>query len=429
MRALSRRLTILSLVASLALSTAGCVPKIGRAATPEPVILRFAYRQHTVQLDTLFQAFHEKYPSITIEPIEAERWGNQIESFVEMGNVDILMEGRSALGLANRGLILPLDEIQLGDWADIRDDYVKGAWEGLSIAGQQLGIPAGIDMLVVYINLDQARALKAQVPETDWTLFDLVDLAMAMNFPEGLPHAQSARLFGFCTTPQDIDPVVFVYLHGGTIVDDLNDPSLPTLDDPATIEAAQWYVDLFTNYQVSPNPDLVRQTYRRGGVYEAAVRGHCGVWLGWFSNRDGLDMPFEWSMDWKMLPLPKDRVSVGLGDVVGYYITKSCRYPKEALKLLRFLADHWEASGTKLPPRRSLIKSKEYETDVGEDIVKVAMARADRLLMLPAENTQALEQVGIEYLNAIRAAIAEDLDPAGMLAEAQDRVKNVFRQP
>ncbi|MBM3189151.1 MAG: extracellular solute-binding protein [Chloroflexi bacterium] len=429
MKALYHLCVVFCVIALIASGVAGCAPKIERAAA-EPVTLRFAFRQHTVQLDALFQAFHEKYPWITIEPVEANRWGTEITTLVEAGNVHMLMEGREALQLADRGLIRPLDEIQLGDWAGIRDDYIKGSWEGLAVGGQQWGIPAGVDMLVVYVNMEQARALRAPVPDEGWTLFDFLELANAMNFPEGLPHASSARMFGFCTTPQDLDPVIFVYLHGGGIVDDLYTPTMPTLNDPATIEATQWYVDLFTRYGVSPNPEVVRRSYPRGGIYEAALRGHCGVWLGWYGSRGGRDINMQWSMEWKMLPIPRDRATFGLGDVVGYYITKDCQHPKEALRFLRFLADHWEASGTKLPPRHSLLESEDYEAAVGKEILEGVRPRTDRLLMVPVGQTYAgLEQVGGAYLGVVQQAIREGLDPAGLLEEAQDRVRAAFQKP
>ncbi|MEA3407050.1 MAG: extracellular solute-binding protein [Chloroflexota bacterium] len=407
----------------------GCAPKMAMAPTPEPVTLRIAYREHTRQLQPLFSAFHEQHPWITVEAREVQRFGNELDALLHTGQLDIFIEGRQALGYAQEGLLKPLDDIQLGEWAGIRNDYYKGAWEGLQIAGQQWGIPAGLDMMVVYINVDQAKALHVDLPGAEWDLSDFLELTTKMDYPQGLPYAAGSRLFGYCTAPESVDPVVFIYLHGGKIVDDLNAPSQVTLDDPRTIEAVQWYADLYNVYQVAPDPEVIRTTFRRGGVMEAAIRGACGVWLGWYSSRGGKDMPFEWSSEWKMLPLPRDRATFGLGDMEGYYITNECEHPTEALKLLRFLSDHQEASGQKLPPRKSLVNAKTYEQQVGEAVAEVARTFSENVLLLPAESSVALQKVGAELLATVERIIVEDLDAAPELQAKQDELHATFQAP
>ncbi|MBC7235850.1 MAG: extracellular solute-binding protein [Chloroflexi bacterium] len=418
----------LGLLLILAL-VAGCVPKLAEMPTPEPITLRFAYRQNTVELQSLFDRFHERYPWITIEPVETDRFGNAgMDTLLRASTVDIFRDSRDALQYAAEGMLKSLDDIQLGDWASIRDDYYKGAWEGLAIGGQQWGIPAGLDMLVTYINMDQARALAARVPDAQWTLLDFMELTTALNYPEGLPNAD-AKLFGFCTTPQGVDAIVFTYLHGGRIVDDINAPSEPTLDDPRTVEAVQWYADLYTRHGLAPDPEVIRTTFRRGGVFEAAMRGACGVWFGWYSDRGGLDDRFEWSFKWRMLPLPRDQAPFNLGDVEGYYITKDCAHPKEALKLLRFLSDHLEAAGKKLPPRKSLVESDAYEDLVGEEVATIARSFGEsRVQMIPATSMPALETVGGAFFQAVQQIITEDLDAADVLAEAQQQVRSAFKE-
>ena len=435
MRAMRRWTLVAAFLALAATMVSSCVPRITNTPSHEPVTLRFAYREHTVELETSLNAFHERYPWITVEPVVIERFGAGMGTMLEASAVDMFRDGRSAFQYLNEGMIRPLDEVQLGDWSDIRDDYFRGAWEGLRIQGQQWGVPAGLDILVAYVNMDQAQALKVKVPDpktnSTWDLLDFTEMAVTMNYPEGLPHAESARLFGFCSSPEGIDPVVFIYLHGGKIVDDLNAPSEVTLDHPYTVEAVQWYSDLYNQFGVIPDPAVIRTTFRRGGIWEAATRGACGVWTGWYSNRGGLDVDerAEWQSAWRMLPLPSGRESISLGDVEGYYITKDCQNPREALILLRFLSDSWEASGTRLPPRRSLATSDEYVETIGDDIATVAARFADRVMMLPAENSEAFEKIGSALIGAVKQIVAEDLNAADVLGEAQQQVRTVFQQP
>jgi len=422
------RAVICALLVSLLLPS-GCRPKTVAGPTRAPVTLRFAYRQHTVDMRPLLDDFHAKYPWITVEAKEMERWGDQLDLAVTDSTIDIFRGGREGLAYAQRGLIKPLDDLQLGDWASIRGDYLEGTWEALSIQGQQWGIPAGVDPLTIYVNLDQAKALKVSVPESTWSLFDFLELVTKLNYPDGLPHNKSAKLFGFCTTPESIDPVTFIYLHGGRIVDDLNSPSVTTLDDPLTIEAVEWYAALFNRHNVAPNPKVIASTFRRGGIYEAAFRGVCGVWIYFYSGRGGLDTPYKWPFKWKMLPLPKDRADFGAGEIEGYYITDGCEHPTEALKLLRFLSDRWEAAGQKLPPRHSLIEKDGYEDAVGKDVAAVARTFANKIMVMPSENMPKLEQLGGILISDIKRIIAQDLDPADVLPETQQRVRFIFESP
>ncbi|MFP3895793.1 MAG: ABC transporter substrate-binding protein [Anaerolineales bacterium] len=407
----------------------GCTPQMAMGPTPEPVTLRMAYREHTRQLQPLIADFHQKYPWITVELREVERFGNEMDLLMRTGELDILIEGQQALAYAQGGFLKPLDDIQLGEWAGIRKDYYKGAWEGLQIQGQQWGIPAGLDMVVVYINEEKARALNVEIPTETWTLSDFLELTAEMNHPQGLDQTANAGVFGYCTTPQSMDPVVFIYLHGGRIVDDLNSPSKVTLNDPYTIEAVQWYADLYNVYQVAPDPEIIRTTFRRGGVMEAVVRGACGVWLAWYSSRGGQDTPFDWSAEWTMLPLPRDRAAFGLGDIEAYYITEQCQHPAEALKLTRFLSNYPKAAGQKLPPRKSLVHAKDYEQQVGKEMADVARTFSDNVIMLPAKSLGALERIGGELLATIERIIVEDLDAAPELQRKQDELRATFQSP
>jgi ABC-type glycerol-3-phosphate transport system substrate-binding protein len=423
---LSLVLTILVFVATCA----GCGPAAVSTPTPEPVTLRFAYREHTVELQPLIDAFHEQNPWITVELVPTERFGNGIEPLVRGGMVDIFLDSSFAVGYAQQGLLKPLDDLQLGDWASIMDDYYPGTWESLRVEGLQWGIPANMDAYVAYINLDHANAVHLDLPPPDWTLFEFLELANAMNYPEGLPYLETSSLIGFCTAPDSVDSVVFAYRHGGTIVDSVTNPKVATLDDALTVEAVQWYADLFNRYGVAPAPELIRTTFRQGGVYEAQVRGACGVWFGPYSSRGGLDAPFTWTVSWRMLPLPRDAAPFNLGGVEGYFIHRDCAHPKAAIDLARFLSDYWEAAGTRLPPRRSLVESDGYRQHAGNEVADVALSLAsDEIVILPAQVGPALERVGGAFISAVQRIVAEDMSATMVLGEAQDRVRTSFQAP
>lgn len=428
MRSTSHRLVFSAILAILGgMLLAGCAPgDIG--PTPAPITLRFAYRQQQgVEIKALLNQFSEQHPWITVEPVEIVRTGEDMRAYLANREIDLFRDSREALTYIDQNLLKPLDEMQITEWTDIREDYYQGAWEALAIAGQQWGVPAGLDIYVTYVNLDQTNALHVPVPGNDWTLYDFEEFVNRMNYPEGLPGS-AAKLYGFCTAPDSMDPVVFVYLHGGQIVDDLNTPSEARLDDPLTVEAAQWYADLFNRYNVAPNTQAIRQAYPRFGIYEAQVRGACAAWLGFYSARGGRNAPIQWTIQWQMLPLPKDQLDYSMGEIDGYFVSAKSAHPKEALLLARFLSDYWEAAGNQLPPRQSLVTSKGYRQAVGEEIADIAASKAGKLIVVPAQISPALETVGIQFFVTLQAIINENLDAFDALGEAQNRAQAVFRQ-
>jgi len=422
------RLLLTFCILALALPTVGCGSQGLFAPTPEPVTLRVAFRDGTVDLQDLADQYHEDNPNVTIELIAAQRFGNQLRDQVRSGNVDIFRAGLEGLEYIDGGYIVPFDDIQLQDWTKIKDDYYEGVWEGMQVSGQQWGVPAGIDTFVTYANVNQALALDVTLPEGQWDMFQFLDLANSMNYPEGLPYNDSGYLWGFCSDPTtySFDPVILAYLYGGQIVDDLGSPTTATLDDPLTIEATQWYSDLANRYMVMPQSQEVKRRFSRGGVFEAQIRGGCALWLGMYSNRGGLDSPYKWTVEWKMLPLPTANEPMTLGLVEGYFVTKDCENRQEALEFLRYLSDHWESSGQFMPPRLSQIQSDEYQEAVGEDVANVFTDSPAELVILPGGLSPVLERVGEVYLRSVIEIVTQDLDAGMVLEEAQDSLRGTY---
>ncbi len=423
------RYAILTLFMILLVGCAGS-PSSRTEPTLQPVTLRFAYTKDEVNYAPLLEDFQEQYPRIKIEPIEVEQFGGAgMEQTVRVIGVDIYQDDRRALQDAKEGLLMPVGDLLEAQWSPIEDDYYPGTWEAFALDGQQWGVPAGMDLTVAYVNKDHLDALNVAEPPTDWTVDDFLVLTQKVNYPDGSPQLTVPHLFGFCSTPESMDPVLFVYLNGGRIVDDLTNPTQAIFDDPETVEAVQWYADLFTLYGVAPDPEVVRQSFSRGGIWEAALRGACGVWFQTYGMRGGFVGRMEWEYKWTMRPMPKDQASLELGDVTGYFVTKECKYPAEAATFLRYLADQWEASGRQLPPRRSLAQGEAYLRSLDKKVADVTEAFSGQIIIVPGDDEgNALQQVGGLFISAVQRVIAEDLDPLDALTEAQDQARPIFQQ-
>lgn len=413
---------LLMLTLCLALVASGC-----SIISPqnEPVTLRIAFRKSQVDLQPLLDAYTRANPYIKIEVVEGNAGSGVVTNAIREKKLDIIRDDRDALQYAASGQLLPLEEmIQATDWTKIRSDYFKGAWEGLQIEGRQWGVPASIDVFVAYINADALVALSLETPALTWKLDDFLMLANAMSQPEGATANAGQRMWGFCTDTQNYDPVLFVYLMGGTLVDDINKPTKPTLDSPATVAAVKWYADLINTYKVAPSNSVMGALFG-GGPHEAAVRGFCGMWLDMFSARGG-PANGKWSFNWRMQPLPSDRARFRFGDEEGYFIVRTSEHPQEALALIRYLSDQWQASGTKLPARKSLATNSRYVREVGEDVAAAGIADIDTLIILPAQAGPVFQQLGEVFLTAVNQVVEGKADPEDVLYKAQKQLEPLF---
>jgi ABC-type glycerol-3-phosphate transport system substrate-binding protein len=420
-----RHMAILPLLL-LGVILSGCALGTPLART-EPITLRYAYEGATPEIEALLVEFHDRHPNIAVELLGPGTEDSVLMQGVLNGNIDLIRGGAEALGLAQQGLFLPLDDIHLDEWADERDDYFGGLWESLSVSGEQYGIPAGLDTVVTFVNTGALDALGEQLPapSAPWDNYAFLDLATRLNHPEGLPGDPAGSIHGFCSDHQQLDPFVFVYANGGSIVDDLQDPQRPTLDDTATLEALAWYVDLFGRYGVAPGPEFMGRNYGSAGLRIAQAGGRCGLWVGMFSER-GYTGGSAWQYDWDMLPIPGSASDLGLAMVEGYFVPRGGPHPDEALLLARFLSDSWRASGRLLPPRRSLVSDPTYEQLIGERLASQVAEFSSSMTIISLDFSPLLVDVGTAALGAVNYAITQNADIVPLLQEAQQVAEQAF---
>jgi len=351
-----------------------------------------------------------------------------LNSDLQAGKIDIVRDYRGSLYFQVRdGTFEPLDGmLESGDWGRFRDDYFAGAWEGLQVGGIQYGVPAGLEMYVAYANLSAFESAFVEPPNADWTLEDLLTYASQVNQPEGTPGEAAGVIYGFGTYYLSADPVILVYLHGGDLLDSYENPTTAYLNTPQTLRGVTYYTDLITKYHLSPRPALVGAYFRSGGMPAACAQGYCALWFGLFSQRGGgtniYGVRESWEFDWKMLPLPRGERNISLGDVDGYYIAANSANKQQALKLVRYLADQWEASGVRFPVRKSHAADERYINQVGAQTAQIGALAAENLVILPQFYGRPGGFLLGSFFNAIFRIIESKEDPQMALDAAQEEM-------
>jgi multiple sugar transport system substrate-binding protein len=401
----------------------GLVSGCAVAATtpePDPVTITFAFpRSDQGFYEQMVELFNQDYPNITVElePLRSSLTSSDLEEIdAFLAYPDEVTQFRDA------GLIVNLDPFIENDESFGLNDFYPGATQLFINNGKIWAIPAGMDVMVLFYNQDYFDLYNAPYPQIGWTWSDFLAIAQAATDPEAGNFAYGPLSY---TADQDyVDLVLFIYLHGGRLFDDLQNPTTTTFDDPLTIEAVQWYADLIYEHNVAPTPS---QLNKLGGTRLAIFRGiqaeRFGMWVSVFSARGGaFYWPDEWPFNWGMVPMPQDAQSISQAWASGYGISSQTDKPEAAWRWVNFLSR--QMPDREMPTRRSILESELYEQKVGANIVEVARNVVEDSIVPPV----GIEEVFADDLEIFGQAVAEIMtgkaSPFDALSQAQKQVDN-----
>jgi multiple sugar transport system substrate-binding protein len=341
--------------------------------TPEPVSISFAFpSSEIVYYSELISTFHEAYPQIHIER-KPQRSAADYEQPLQSGRVDTLVF--SVPGLVHQfraeGDLLNLTPFVEQDEGFALSDLNPGAVKACMAEGQLWGIPAGVDLLVMYYNKDLFDRYGVPYPELTWTWDDFVDTILSVR------HVDEG-IFG-CLTDDTLFPSALVYQHGGRLLSDWENPVYTTFDDPLAIDALQWYGNLHARDGAILTDEQAQDLF---GLSANAVihRSRVGLWSGPFSAQGGYGRGPRWAMDWGLAPLPRDSQPATLGFARAYGISAQAEHLEACWEWLKYLS--MQAPPQMIPARRSVLESSAYENQVGAETAAVARASMEYALIV-----------------------------------------------
>jgi len=246
----------------VAIPLAGCAEPVPPL---EPATITFACPDvDKGYYEELAQQFNEQYPHLTVELRSMS--GGPLND-INTAGVNVLVVAPWAVGeLQAEGAILNLDPFTEQDESFALSDFYPGTFELFSIEGRTWAVPGGLDVLVTFYNRDLFDQHGLPYPDVGWTWNDLLRSAVEIRDPD-------AGIYGYVTSgttnePSYLDAALLVYLHGGRLFDSLQAPTRTTFDDPLTVEALEWYADLYHEYDVAPTPKEARRTLAESKAYE-----------------------------------------------------------------------------------------------------------------------------------------------------------------
>ena len=184
------------------------------------------------------EAFKKAYPSITLTIDPALDDAKLLAAIDANALPDLLWLDRfTTASWAARDILLPLTDFVARDAFDTRRFYA-GALDEASYDGRLFGIPGGMDVRALYLNLDalaEVGADPATVDTGNWE--QLGELATGLVKRDG----EQVQRWGFDNKLQ----AGFIYLwggaNGGRFITD--DATQTTFDDPKVVEALAWGVE------------------------------------------------------------------------------------------------------------------------------------------------------------------------------------------
>ncbi|MGA9351717.1 MAG: extracellular solute-binding protein [Anaerolineae bacterium] len=336
--------------------------------------------------ERLAKTFHEANPPINVlvkfVSIEELPQGLANADFLtdpEWG-VDVVMTDADSLpGLAQQGLLRDLQPSLEAAQALQGKDFYPPVLDALRWQGRVYGLPVEVDPWVMFYNQGLFDAVGVPYPSGVWHWNDFLETARVLAGNMG-PERFAFGSWGAQVTP-------FIYQNGGKVVDDPVRPTLPTLDDPATVEAVRWYADLALVEKVMPTPaDLAgyatergrRQTIfvagdeadkvasqARADLEQAVADGNVAMWMGRLSERGGRWQ--RWDFRWGVVPLPVGRRTATLASVEGCFITVHSEHFDQALQWVDYLTRQPVLHGG-LPARRSAAMADAARAQLGQEV-------------------------------------------------------------
>jgi multiple sugar transport system substrate-binding protein len=245
--------------------------------------------------EDLVAAFEQANPDVDVEltPVadQGELMGTLTTSFAGGQPPDVFLINYLRYGrFAAEGVLADVQPYLDASEVIAEEEFADPALDAFRFDGEALTcMPQNISSLAVYYNVDLFEEAGLELPREGWTWDDLLAAAQALTDP-------AAGRYGVGVEPSVQRIAPFVWSAGGEVVDDEEAPTTLTLDDPASREGLDFFLDLSLVHEVVP-PDAEEQSL---GSEERFVAGQLGMYLNSRrpvpTLREGIGDRFAWDV-------------------------------------------------------------------------------------------------------------------------------------
>ena len=260
----------------------------------------------------------------------------------------------------SKGALLDLTPYLKGDPDFNLKQFYPEIIDRFTVDGKLYAIPRDTaPFACVYYNKRLFDEAGVPYPKDDWNLDDLLDTAKKLT---KIDDDERVTQYGFYTWAWQN----FVYAFGGSLVDDVKDPSRCTMNSKESMAGLQFYSDLINKYKV--HPTSIAMTNLAMGVQGMFMTGRLAMLSSGIWETPGLRKMAD--LDWDIAMFPKGPTGIrafGTGGS-GYCILKESRNPKAAFEVIKALAGRsgqtmLADTGLAQPAIRDIAQSEHWALD------------------------------------------------------------------
>jgi multiple sugar transport system substrate-binding protein len=223
--------------------------------------------------------------------------------------------------------LFPLNEYVARDNI-MGSDYVEGSFDAFTGNGNLLAIPYTFDLRALYYRTDLFEAAGIEAPPTTWD--ELVSTAQALNDPPDL--------YGYLIVGKG-DPALREYSdllweNGGDFLENGLEPSPPAWNQPAGVEALEWWHDLIYKHEIVPAGTPSYGWEENGQLWTAGQAAMSKQW------GPGGSMDPDQSVivdDFSIAPLVGNKTNITTAVCHGRAINLHSGHPDEAWEFVKYL--------------------------------------------------------------------------------------------
>jgi multiple sugar transport system substrate-binding protein len=213
----------------------------------------------------VFEVVYEPKPSDYYTALQTTLAGNEA--------ADLFWLDQDHMPWAWEGVLLDISEYLANDDRDVAnpDDYFPGVWQSVALGDGVYGLPWIAQPVVLFYNKDIFDAMGVAYPTPDWTWDEFKATAVSLTNED---H------YGFTLNGWP-PPHIWIWGNGGDVVS--SDLTQAPVDDPAVIEATQFYADMIYNEECCPSQETIAEE----GFSEMFNAGRVAMFMG--GAADALD--------------------------------------------------------------------------------------------------------------------------------------------
>lgn len=227
----------------------GSLSTVVIAQSAEPVTITWGFwgsPEEVATHESVAAAFMEQHPEINIE-IWHQPWADyftKLQTLWAAGDAAVIPDVMFLFPVPSYAADGVLEELTPYIEASGYDlnDYWPGLLETAMYEGGLYGLPRDISAEVLYYNKDIFDEAGVEYPNENWTWDDLLSAAEKLTVVEA-----SGRVARYALGMEGGKYQLWVGQNGGTILDDMRNPTTCTLDQPAALEGIKFFADMMNN--------------------------------------------------------------------------------------------------------------------------------------------------------------------------------------